>query len=156
MASAELALGTKIDLGHSQHCRRVALWADEIAASLNVNSQERCSLRQAALGHHDPAPNIAPKPVLISQGRSRTPGVCTSEEILDCFHEPREKAPGRAADLAHVLELANTFDEQLEYLPFAEADLDSLLENADSDTGQDDWTVRYVLSRLQKIDRSDL
>lgn len=139
VATPELAFPAQEDLGHSQHCRRVALWCEEVAASLRLSAPDRSTLREAAMSHHE-------------LGGIR--GAATAE-VLKCFRGERDSVSARAADLAHILELANTFDEQLEFFPFEDCDLEGLLKQI-TDQGRDDWAVRYVLSRLQKIDRTDL
>src|SRR4051812_3991570 len=131
-----------LEPGAQAHCKRVAAWCEELALVLDIPGSDASALQEAALMHHHPIAFLqrcgysklagdlgfmaddsgAPGPRLISND---------AEQILIAFRGKRKtSASKRAQDLAHILDIANSFDEQLEYAPFESDSLEIVLQQA--------------------------
>lgn len=142
--------------GVRAHCRRVAAWALEIASSLDLPAADMRLLEQICLLHH------LPSTLLSTASRSRllhdvapgthipaaAPGPEAVLSLLDIYrHETRFKR------LFDIFETANTFDEQIEMLPFEGASLDDLL---DRDPWEANPAVLTVLPQLRRVSGDQL
>jgi putative nucleotidyltransferase with HDIG domain len=80
-----------------------------------------------------------------------------AEQILFAWQGRKKGGAGKKAeDLAHILDIANSFDEQLEYAPFAEDSLQAVLQQALERHESSDRAVQFVLRYLRKGRRRDL
>jgi HD-like signal output (HDOD) protein len=153
--------------GVKAHCRRVAAWCEEIAAKLKLPADESLALQRAALLHHEPkafADNALRR--LLADLGLPTDGLSTAqtrsssalaEQILRAVRTGTGARPtSRAAELARILEAANLFDEQLEYAPFEEDQIDHVLSRAAQNQGMIDAAVGFVLNHLRRVSRDDL
>lgn len=142
-----LGWGESPDSGHATgvaaHCKRVAAWADELASTMGLSSDERRLLQQAALCHHFP-------PVLREESsRERLLKDLHLEESGDRWLIPREVSQILRGEgkLAAVLEIGDDFDEFFEAEPFLEPDAAEPGDNS---------AVATMLSYLQITSRADV
>lgn len=156
-----------LEPGAQAHCKRVAAWCEELALVLDIPGSDASALQEAALMHHHPIAFLqgagisklagdlgfvghdsAPSPRLIS---------VEAEQILVALRGKRAGSVSkRAKDLAHILDIANSFDEQLEYAPFETDSLETILQQALERHEASDRAVQFVLRYLRKARRSDL
>ena len=113
------------------HCRRVAALSVEMARQLELAPVEVAVLEQAAMVHHHPRELLVED---VSAPGWHIHGERFASDVArqagDLFHQPAGASP-----LMNILELANGFDERLEYAPFASdpdydilADMPALVE----------------------------
>lgn len=153
--------------GAQAHCKRVAAWCEELSLALDLPGSDASALQEAAFLHHHP---IA---FLQGAGLSRLAGdlgFCSgespapprlismdAEQILIASRGKRRSAISRTAvELARVLEIANSFDEQLEYAPFDSDSLELQLQRAVDGEEDTDLAVEFVLRHLRRAKRTDL
>src|SRR5215218_1506359 len=120
---------TMLEPGAQAHCKRVAAWCEELALLLEIPGSDASALQEAALMHHHPLAflqgtgysKLADDLGFFSEEIQAAPRLISTdaEQILQAlFGKRRAVASKRARDLAHILEMANCFDEQLEFAPF--------------------------------------
>jgi HD-like signal output (HDOD) protein len=125
------------------HCRRVAAWCCEIAVALDLPRAARARLTDAAMKHHD------------GPGAGQAFGAllrdCMADTDLPADPPARSpRIPEIGDPIGRILEMADRFDEELEFAPYADASLIETLETTDSPA------VRYVLPFLRKSSRAGL
>jgi putative nucleotidyltransferase with HDIG domain len=156
-----------LEPGAQAHCKRVAAWCEELALLLEIPGNDASALQEAALMHHHPLAflqgtgysKLADDLGFFSEEIQAAPRLISTdaEQILQAlFGKRRAVASKRARDLAHILEMANCFDEQLEFAPFECGSLESVLQRALERRDQSDRAVQFVLRYLRKAKRADL
>lgn len=158
-----------LEPGAQAHCKRVAAWCEELALVLDIPGNDASALQEAALMHHHPIgflqgpgySKLAGDLGFYEEETSTAPQLLSgdAEQILVavCAKGKRRNPVGkRAHDLAHILEIANSFDEQLEYAPFESDSLETVLQQALEKNNQADRAVQFVLRYLRKARRGDL
>jgi putative nucleotidyltransferase with HDIG domain len=156
-----------LEPGAQAHCKRVAAWCEELALVLDIPGSDASALQEAALMHHHPIgfleaagySKLAGELGFVGAEVSDAPRLLSAdaEQILIAFRGKRHGlASKRAHDLAHILDIANSFDEQLEYAPYETNSLETLLQHALERHEQTDRAVQFVLRYLRKARRSDL
>jgi len=130
--------------GLGAHCRRVAALALEISHRLRLPANEGGVLEQAALLHHfPPALLTAPAcnrllvdlcgpewPATVSgPGFMEKPGYPEARAVLEALRQPkRGQVENKAALFAQIVELADLFDEQIEFLPYLYRTVEQMLD----------------------------
>ena len=117
--------------GLRAHCRRVAALSLEIATRLRLPVSENHILEKAALLHHFPPAVLRAEAFerllkdMQVAGAPEGPGLFpepADKEVRQVLEALRKPTLGAAEDkatlFAQVVELANLFDEQLEFLPY--------------------------------------
>jgi putative nucleotidyltransferase with HDIG domain len=156
-----------LEPGAQAHCKRVAAWCEELALVLDIPGSDASALQEAALMHHHPIAFLQGAGFSKLAGDLGFSGIgycdaprlisADAEQILIAFRGKRRGgASKRAHDLAHILDIANSFDEQLEYAPYEIDSLETLLQHALERHEQTDRAVQFVLRYLRKARRSDL
>lgn len=156
-----------LEPGAQAHCKRVAAWCEELAIALDIPGNEASALQEAALMHHHPIAflqgvgysKLAGELGFFGVESPAVPRLISSdaEHILDAMlGRRRSTAPKRAHDLAHILEMANRFDEQLEFAPFESDSIERVLQRCLERHDQSDRAVQFVLRYLRKTKRTDL
>ena len=156
-----------LEPGAQAHCKRVAAWCEELALLLEIPGSDASALQEAALMHHHPIAflqgvgysKLADELGFLSDDSQSAPRLISmdAEQILQALFGKRGSvASKRARDLGHILELANCFDEQLEFAPFECDSLETVLQRALERHDQSDRAVQFVLRYLRKAKRSDL
>ena len=80
-----------------------------------------------------------------------------AEQILLALRGKKQHPVSRRAkDLARILELANCFDEQLEFAPFESESLETILQRSLERHEQADRAIQFVLRYLRKARRGEL
>lgn len=145
---------------HEAHCRRVAAFCGELAGALEISAADRSALHEAALHHHDFVESMLTDR-LVFDLRIPEPGLTPDQEasitplahaILDCLRGIEGPSPdnGQAGALARILDMANHFDEQLEFAPFEDLEI---VDKFAASAPQPDPIVTFVLSKLRRIER---
>ncbi|HYI93357.1 MAG TPA: HDOD domain-containing protein [Bryobacteraceae bacterium] len=156
-----------LEPGAQAHCKRVAAWCEELSLLLEIPGSDASALQEAALMHHHPIAflqgagysKLAEDLGFLTDDSQSAPRLISmdAEQILQALFAKRGSiAPKRARDLAHILELANCFDEQLEFAPFECDSLETVLQRTLERHDQSDRAVQFVLRYLRKAKRSDL
>ena len=147
------------------HLRRVASLVREIALRVNLGPVESEALAQSALLHHY-APEVLETETLSRLlGALRTgfppgaPSAFPSREvrgILERFHAAKPDDPAGA--LAQVVEVANFFDERLEFLPFETVNVEQIFDELDwiARDGFLDPALVSILAGLRQIQMPEL
>jgi putative nucleotidyltransferase with HDIG domain len=120
------------------HLRRVSALAREIAARLRLKPTDIDALAEAALLHHYPAEVLEAEPLnrLLADLRLGAPHGAASafpprrvRDVLERFHA------GRSANAAHVLaqivQVADFFDERLEFFSFEPMNFEQIIDELD-------------------------
>jgi putative nucleotidyltransferase with HDIG domain len=156
-----------LEAGAQAHCKRVAAWCEELSLVLGIPGGDASALQEAALMHHHPLA------FLQGEGFSRLAGdlgfyseeSCVvprlisldAEQILLASQGRRKSTTSKKAqDLAHILDIANSFDEQLEFAPFETDSIETILQQALERHENSDRAVQFVLRYLRKARRNDL
>ncbi|MGA2325118.1 MAG: HDOD domain-containing protein [Bryobacteraceae bacterium] len=120
------------------HLRRVSTLAREIAARLRLRPTDSDTLTEAALLHHYPAEVLQTKAFhrLLADLRMGFPYGAASafpprrvRDVLERFHEGR--SANAAYLLAQIVEVANFFDERLEFFPFEPMNFEQIIDELD-------------------------
>ena len=125
-----------------QHCRHVAAVACELSSRLALPAGEIDLMRVAALTHHAPTlclPGFSWKEVIAPGKHSGNQETPSATRNRDCWRE-EERIVGlfqgavrpsdvleRVRKLAAILEVANLFVEQLEWIPYERRGLDAII-----------------------------
>jgi putative nucleotidyltransferase with HDIG domain len=156
-----------LEPGAQAHCKRVAAWCEELALVLDIPGTDASALQEAALMHHHPIAlmqgagysKLAGELGFFSSDPSTAPRLLSedADQILQAvFRKKRGGTSKRALDLAHIMEMANCFDEQLEFAPFESDSIETVLQKALERHDQSDRAVQFVLRYLRKAKRTDL
>jgi putative nucleotidyltransferase with HDIG domain len=156
-----------LEAGAQAHCKRVAAWCEELSIVLGIPGGDASALQEAALMHHHPLAflqgegfsRLADDLGFYSDGCHAAPRLISldAEQILVASQGRRKGATSKKAqDLAHILDIANSFDEQLEYAPFETDSMETVLQKALERHEGSDRAVQFVLRYLRKARRSDL
>ncbi len=149
------------------HCKRVAALAVELGAFLGMSSADKEALHEAALLHHVPKTMLSPRlsSRLISEvweGAEAPAGAdqsvpAAAAEILMPLRGLCRRGENTASQI-EILEIANAFDEEMEFLPFDERPTERILEDFTTGQGDDCWSgrVRQALHELRALSREDL
>ena len=93
----------------------------------------------------------------LAEAVSNTQETNLAERILNAFSQRGAATDDeRAADLAHIVYMANCFDEQLEFAPFEQDGIEKVLAPALGDHGRAEEAVSFVLRTLRKASLQDL
>lgn len=141
------------------HCRRVAALALEIAHRLQLPESARQTIEQVALLHHYPLTFLDAEALArlmtdmcganwlgsidmdaISRVRPAT------QAALRALHSPAPAAKDRASIIAEIVEMANLFDEQVEYLPYDYKTTDQILDGLRIISRDDLFLPEIILS----------
>ena len=156
-----------LEPGAQAHCKRVAAWCEELALLLEIPGSD-ASASAGSRADASPSDRLSPgvgyskladELGFLSEDSQSAPRLISmdAEQILQALFGNRGSvASKRARDLAHILELANCFDEQLEFAPFECDSLETVLQRALERHDQSDRAVQFVLRYLRKAKRSDL
>ena len=156
-----------LDPGAQAHCKRVAAWCEELALLLEIEGGDASALQEAALMHHHPLAFLQGSSKLAgdlgfalddedSGGSTRLLSV-EAEQILAGFRGRHRVATSRRIkELVRILDMANTFDEQLEFSPFEKEQVSTVLQRAVERNDDDDRSVQFVLRYLRKARKGDL
>lgn len=133
-----------LEEGLRTHCRRVAALSLEISGRLRLPAGENHILEKAALLHHYPPTLLNPASLerLITDmlgsgwrqaidGSDLFPGPADQEvrQVLEAMGRPfRGAAESKPALFAQIVELANLFDEQIEFLPYEYRTVEQILD----------------------------
>jgi putative nucleotidyltransferase with HDIG domain len=126
--------------GCTAHSQRVAAYCYEVAASLGLTARQQAVLRHAALEHHKGRiSNRSASRIIADLGISaslshQTPRQTLKDKVLDVFHGVAEVAEPEVATLSSILEMADHFDEELEFGQYSELGTAALLDSELSDT----------------------
>jgi putative nucleotidyltransferase with HDIG domain len=156
-----------LEPGAQAHCNRVAAWCEALALALDIPAGEAAALHEAAMMHHHPIAFLQGKgfsklvgDLGFLQEERPNPARLISEEaeqILVALRSKRQNELGRRfQDLANILDIANCFDEQLEFAPFENDSLEAVLQQALERHDPSDRAIQFVLRYLRKAKRSDL
>jgi HD-like signal output (HDOD) protein len=125
------------------HCRRVAALALETATCLGLPAEEKHILEQAALLHHNSCELLAPKVLarlmrdlagptgqaLVSEGTPAGFPAPGPQALLEALHHrPATALHPRISTLTEILEIANFFDERLQFLPYELVTVEQILD----------------------------
>jgi putative nucleotidyltransferase with HDIG domain len=150
------------------HCRRVATLAAEAAVRLRLPVADAALLEEAGLQHHYPVESLGIRPLgrlLDDLGIQLAPAWEQSElsadvrAVLRAFHlKRRSQEPERALRLGEILEVANLFDERVEFTPFEFQTADQVLTELDwlAKEGYFDPHIVSALARLRSIRIEDV
>lgn len=129
------------DPGLDSHCRRVAALAVEIANRLHLPVEAQEIIERAALLHHYPVALFEPEPMnrVMTDlcGPEWQQHVSTRNEaipadlrtILKAIQQPAPRAVrDRTTVVAEIVEVANGFVEQIEFLPMEYQTVDQILD----------------------------
>ena len=139
-------------MGHGAHCARVAAYCDEITRQTGLSESIRAGLRGAARLHHDPerlsffADRMAVEVGLEPRKHALPREASITKSILATYLDSVAASDANLTDLVHILEMADIFDEGLEFGAFGDRRLTDTLKLA-SET-QDDPESTFVLSYL--------
>lgn len=129
------------DPGLDSHCRRVAAVAVEIANRLHLPVEAQEIIERAALLHHYPVALFEPEPLnrvmtdLCGADWQRRVPVRNGDlpadirTIVKAIQQPSPRAVrDRATVVAEIVEVANSFVEQVEFLPMEYQTVDQILD----------------------------
>jgi putative nucleotidyltransferase with HDIG domain len=154
-----------LEPGAQAHCKRVAAWCEELALVLDVSGGDASALQEAAMMHHHPlaflqgTSKLAGDLGLVVEDELAVPRLLSSEaeQILTAFRARRLVAVSRPInELVRILEMANAFDEQLEFAPFESEQLAAVLQTSLERHDDGNRAVQFVLRYLRKARKSDL
>ena len=156
-----------LEAGAQAHCKRVAAWCEELSIVLGIPGGDASALQEAALMHHHPLAflqgegfsRLADELGFYSDDAHAAPRLISldAEQILVASQGRRKGATSKKAqDLAHILDIANSFDEQLEYAPFETDSIETVLQRALERHDSSDRAIQFVLRYLRKARRADL
>ena len=143
--SAQAAPAYASDAGVAAHCRRVAALAVEIAGRLRLPADAMQLLERVALLHHYPAVLVEPEALdrlmidlcgdgwrsSLDKAKAKAPQALPSDlrAVLKALGAPSaSEEPDRETILAEIVEIANLFDEQLEFLPYEFKTVEQILD----------------------------
>jgi putative nucleotidyltransferase with HDIG domain len=156
------------DPGLLAHCRRVDAWSSAIAHEMKLSVNDRELLSEASRLHHYP-PEMLSEPTvermladLHLQAAGKTRDDADTSELRALLEAVQSRGSQvvsvRAHRLAHILEIANYFDEQLELAPFESDRMDQIFDRAfeGGDKTLFDPAIISVLRNLRRMRKSDL
>ena len=122
------------------HCLRVAALALETATSLGLPPEDKQTLEQAALFHHG-LPEFLGSEALdrlrmdlgvgypaVPQPAAKSPSG-SAQVILEALRlRPAQSSDERVSRLAEILELADFFDQRLQFLPYERVTAEQILD----------------------------
>ncbi|HYP09023.1 MAG TPA: HDOD domain-containing protein [Bryobacteraceae bacterium] len=156
-----------LEPGAQAHCKRVAAWTEELALVLDVSGGDASALQEAALMHHHPlaflqstgAGRLAGDLGFAIDTDSSAPRLISveAEQILSAFRAKRPVAASkRVNELVRILDIANAFDEQLEFAPFEQESLSAVLQRSLERPHDANYSVQFALRYLRKARKGDL
>lgn len=129
-------------IGLEAHCRRVAAYCREMAVGMKLPTRLRLLLERAAKSHHDHPPSTGALEAMLRD--------CLKPERAEQRPPFHARPTPLQPPLAAILEMADQFDEDIEFAPYADEPLGDILANSSSPA------VSYVLPHLRKCSREDL
>jgi hypothetical protein len=123
-------------IGVEAHCRRVTAFCNEIALSMKLPLQSRVALQRAARTHHDDALCIEATEAMLRD--------CREPESAQTAWPSRRQGTSLEWPLQIILEMADQFDEEIEFAPYADEPLADRLSTSSSPA------VSYVLPHLRR------
>jgi putative nucleotidyltransferase with HDIG domain len=154
-----------LDPGAQAHCKRVAAWCEELSLVLDISGGDASALQEAALMHHHPlaflqgSSRLAGELGFAMEEEAAIPRVLSldAEKILSAFLARRPVAAGRRVnELVRILDMANAFDEQLEFSPFESEQLSAVLQRCLERHEDGNRSAQFVLRYLRKARLGDL
>lgn len=129
-------------IGLEAHCQRVAAYCREIAVSMKLPARSRILLDAAAKSHHD-----RPFSADAVEGMLRD---CLEPDSASSATPYRTCPTSLPSPLATILEMANQFDEEIEFAPYSDEPLADLLARGTSPA------MSCVSPHLRKCCREEL
>lgn len=155
--------------GAQAHCKRVAAWCEELALALDLPAEDTDAMHEAALMHHHPIGLLHGSGYAKLAGElgcladaireSNAPKLISAEaeEILQALqgNDPYGTSQ-EAQEMAHILKMANCFDERIESSSLKAELLQTILQRALEGKEESDQALQFVLRYLRKAEKTDL